>query len=208
MILDKVQTENLINERKYQEFHKWLHKNGAIYDKIRYPAVFNSPQGPILGCLAEEDINPREAYAFIPNTICISTEKARNSEISHVYRKHPELFENNGERDYYVMILFLMYERAKGIKSFWHPYFEICEISDIPAQWSDEEIEKIGSIELKDRIYYFKEQLTKDWPKLQSIIRSEEIFEQDLMDEELFKWATSLESVIVKRSPGLGSFSS
>jgi hypothetical protein len=67
----------------------------------------------------------------------ISTEKARNSEISHVYKNHVEIFENNGERDFFVMVLFIMYEKSKGSSSFWHPYFEVCGVYDIPAQWED-----------------------------------------------------------------------
>ena len=89
--------------------------------------MFSSPDGGVNlhGVLASEDINPREVFCYIPNKILISTESCRNSEIAEIYRNNEELFISHSERDYYIILVFLMYERAKGSRSFWHHYFEV-----------------------------------------------------------------------------------
>ena len=98
-----------------------------------------------MGSMAQDDIQPNEAFAYIPNKLCITSEKARNSDLSVVYRSHLDIFQNHQERDFYVMVLFLMYERPKGEESFWHPYFEVCEVDHLPAFWPDEELNTIAS---------------------------------------------------------------
>ena len=77
------------------------------------------------GVLALEDIHPREVFCYIPNKVLISTESCRHSELAEIYRNNEDLFVANTERDYYVVLIFIMYERLKGTDSFWHHYFEV-----------------------------------------------------------------------------------
>ena len=76
---------------------KWLEDNGAIFPKIKYPAVFSSPDGGINlnGVLASQDIKPRDVVCYIPNKVLISTESARNSEIGEIFRNNDEMFVAN-----------------------------------------------------------------------------------------------------------------
>ena len=62
-----------------------------------------------------------------------------NSEIGHLLDKHPDVFNKHHEVDLAVVI-YAFHERLKGDKSFWKPYYDIINISDMPAFWSDEEI--------------------------------------------------------------------
>ena len=121
--------------------------------------------------MCKEEITARETICYIPNKLLISTETARNSEIAEIFRVHPDVFLANEDRDFNVLVVFLMYERSKGPESFWHPYFETVQLVDLPALWEDEDIEKLQDPELVENIKYFKERLGLDWESLKSIIQ-------------------------------------
>ena len=77
---------------------------------------------------------------YVPNKLVISTETARNSGISEIYRAHEDIFVTNADRDYLTLVLFLIWERVKGEDSFWHTYFECAQDADLPAVWEDQEV--------------------------------------------------------------------
>jgi len=47
----------------------------------------------------------------------------RDSEIAHVFKENPEVFEDIEDADYNRLIFFVTHELSKGEDSFWHPYF-------------------------------------------------------------------------------------
>lgn len=65
--------------------------------------------------------------------------KILKSPIGHIIEEHPEVFDRCQEVDF-SLIAFIMYERLKGENSFWAPYWNIVNPSDLPAFWSDEDI--------------------------------------------------------------------
>lgn len=69
-----------------------------------------------------------------------------------------------------TLILFIIYERSKGTESFWHPYFEVVELVDLPGIWSDKKINQIMDPELVSEITYFKEKLGLEWETIKAII--------------------------------------
>lgn len=50
--------------------------------------------------------------------------------------KHPEIFDKHHEVDFSLVIYFF-HEKLKGEHSFWAPYFNIINLSDLPAFWDD-----------------------------------------------------------------------
>jgi hypothetical protein len=46
-----------------------------------------------------------------------------------------------------VIIFFVIHEMTKGMNSFWYPYFQITEKTDMPQGWKEHEID-----ELQDQI--------------------------------------------------------
>jgi hypothetical protein len=104
--------------------------------------------GGITGVLCTEEIKSKEVICAIPNKILISSEKARNSELALIFFNHQDMFQANTYRDYYVLVIFIMYERSKGKDSFWHDYFECVQLIDLPAVWENEEISKLADTEL------------------------------------------------------------
>lgn len=67
----------------------------------------------------------------------ISVELARVSPISEVFKNHKELFTANIDRDFLILVTFLMYERMKGLDSFWNPYFDAVNPGLMTALWPD-----------------------------------------------------------------------
>jgi len=86
----------------------------------------------------------------IPNKLIISEDKVHGSELQPILDKYalfhslfwfnneqtccefdgfryPELFDEEkcGDADFNILALYLMFEKLKGDKSFWHPYFEL-----------------------------------------------------------------------------------
>lgn len=102
----------------------------------------------------------------------ISTQTARNSEIAEIYRSNTELFVEHADRDFYVLLMFLLFEKGKAEDSFWHEYFETCQIVYLPATWDDEKIEKLACHELIHRVKVYKDALNTEWLKFQNIIKN------------------------------------
>jgi hypothetical protein len=171
-----------------------MKENGVIAPKIEYPAAFVSEahQSKINGIICKHDIHPKEVICFIPNNIIISTEHARHSELAHIFKQHEDVFAASPERDFAVLVLFLMFERAKGEVGFWHPYFEVASINDMPLFWKEEVMETFNDKELVNSSKKFKEIVDKEWETLSSIIEaySAEVFGEDkVYDYNLYKWA-------------------
>jgi hypothetical protein len=76
---------------------------------VEFPAVFNG----ICGAKASQDIQPNEAFIFIPNQLLISVETARKSEISEIFKSHDDFFVSNVDRDYLILVVFVIFERQK-----------------------------------------------------------------------------------------------
>ena len=57
--------------------------------------------------------------------------------------KHPEIFKDHYDSEYLVLIVFVWHEMLKAEASFWHPYFQIINFSDIPMLWETHEIEEL-----------------------------------------------------------------
>lgn len=116
---DIAKSTKVTNDPKIKAYLMWLKQNGAIFDKVDFPAYFNG----VCGARATADIEPREAFLFIPNKLIISVETARKSEIGEVFQSHDSLFVGNIQRDYFILVIFLLYEKSKGENSFWNLYF-------------------------------------------------------------------------------------
>ena len=81
---------------------------------------------------------------------CINESKFRaDPQIGHLVDKHPELFDENENAAHIVVIFFVMHELGKGADSFWHWYFEISAWSDMPALWSQDELNELHDPILK-----------------------------------------------------------
>lgn len=56
---------------------------------------------------------PSEAFAFIPNKLIISVQLAMQSEIGQIFKSHDSLFLANIDRDFLILVVYIVYERNK-----------------------------------------------------------------------------------------------
>ncbi len=55
-------------------------------------------------------------------------------------KAHDEIFKDHYDGEYLTLVAFIMYELNKGEGSFWHPYFEATNASDLISFWDLEEL--------------------------------------------------------------------
>ena len=125
---------------KYTAFKEWALANGAVFDDaVEYPAVFE--QG-LEGLAAKRAIGPHKAYIFIPNTIIISVERVKACpELRQLIADNFDLFGDiHPDREQLLLAIFLLFHHCKGEASFWKPYLDVMNESDLVADWAPEEV--------------------------------------------------------------------
>lgn len=162
----------------------WCKSNGVIMDKVDFPAVFSG----VCGAKANSDIEPNEAFVYVPNKLIVSVEAARKSELSDVFRSHDALFVSNIDRDYFILVVFVLFERTKGDKSFWHPYFEAVNPGSYTSLWPDNVIAMIDEPELKLNLKTNRDKIELDYENVQKL---KDLYPQHfgLVTRDMFEWA-------------------
>ena len=56
-----------------------------------------------------------------------------------------------------------MHEQMKGKDSFWHPYFEIVNHSDLPFLWEKTEIKQLQDAVLESNIENYRAEFEIEW---------------------------------------------
>ncbi len=59
----------------------------------------------------------------------------------------------------------------KGEKSFWFPYFQIINISDLPMFWEEADIEELQDLVLKRDVAEYKKEYEEEWKLMYSTFR-------------------------------------
>ena len=110
MIYDSKKSQEVASNAKTKAYLAWCKTEGVIADKVEFPAVY----GGVWGSRATQDIEPNEAFLSVPNKMMITVEGAKNSDIGEIFKNHESIFIKNIDRDYLILITFLVYERLKG----------------------------------------------------------------------------------------------
>ena len=67
--------------------------------------------------------------------------------------------------------MFLMHEySAKGDKSFWWPYIQVMNESDLASDWKDEEIAEMRDYALKKSAKTYREEIEEEWKQIKKIL--------------------------------------
>ena len=90
--------------------------------------------------------------------------------LKRVLQRYPSVFKENTDSEYNVLILFLMYERCKGEKSFWNDYFNLQPHVGTPVEWEDEIQNFIEDPKLLGEINQCKSVYKHDWEVFKRII--------------------------------------
>jgi hypothetical protein len=129
-------TEKLKATGTHQNFKRWCDENGIKTPGADYPVAYG-PRGQLVGMAAKKDIEPMQAFLYVPMDVVINEYNARRRcpEIGFIFDRHPEMFKKHRDAEYNTLIMYVMHELLKGKDSFWHPYFEIICRPDLPMLW-------------------------------------------------------------------------
>ena len=119
--------------------------------KIHFPAYF---ENGLLGMKCKEDIFHNEAFLFIPYKIILNVHKAQKHEIlGPIIKDNHQVFSSKSVNwEQLTLVLYLMYEKSLGEKSYWHLYLKMLPKVDLPLYWSTEEISAFQDPEIEQRI--------------------------------------------------------
>lgn len=87
-----------------------------IAPDCEYPVVFGDG---LVGVGAKHHLGGLKAYIFIPNSLLITEEVARNSEIGYILKENESLFTEHANSEYFILIAFIIFEKLKEGKSKW-----------------------------------------------------------------------------------------
>lgn len=96
----------------------------------------------------------------------ITLEKARKSEIGHIFSNHDSLFKANTDREFLILLVFLMYEHQKGEASLWFPYFNAVNPDNLSSYWPETYLDRLDDWQLKSDLATYKQELDDDWDLL------------------------------------------
>jgi hypothetical protein len=86
-------------------------------------------------------------------------DRVRGGELKKIFEENCDFFEKGGKNhdaEFNVLAFFILFEKLKGEKSFWHPYLDLVEESYTLFDWNKNEVggceNKILSEEYKEYI--------------------------------------------------------
>lgn len=93
--------------------------------------------------MATEDIGRDEIMIKVPAHVIISTKACFKSEFKKVFFENPQIFGRHvHDAEDNILNAFILYELAKGEKSFWKPMFDIWpRDTDILMNWEAEDLD-------------------------------------------------------------------
>lgn len=128
-------------------------------------------EGHLVGMGAANNIEKCNMFLFVPCKLIISEFTVRNSPVVKVIDAHPEIFKNHFDAEYLILIAFLWYEKMKGEKSFYHPYFEVINMSDLPIYWTEEEKNELQDATLIKEVNEYAHETEQEWVLLYNTFR-------------------------------------
>ena len=152
---------------KYRRFRDWCNENGVFNPSVEYPVAFGK-HGHLVGMCAARDVPPMSAFLYIPYNLTINEAniRARSPEMCELYDKHPEIFKKHYDAEYLRIIVYLWYEKSKGEESFWKPYLDIINFTDMPFLWSDEEMDEFQDAVLISNIKRYSVEFDEEFLKV------------------------------------------
>ena len=98
-----------------------MDENGFKAPNLEYPVAFG--EDGLIGVGTKSAIGGLTAMLFIPQKVIITEELVRESEISDFIKSNEHIFTEHSGSEFLILIAFILFEKLKAEKSFWHPYF-------------------------------------------------------------------------------------
>ncbi|GES79519.1 SET domain-containing protein [Rhizophagus clarus] len=161
---------------KQKKFIHWLTENGVIFPKLKL--IKN-------GIFSTNIINENEIFATIPFSIIIN-DKIANKTL-------PYLKDLSSSYHYSSLIIFLIYERLLGEKSFYFPYINILpkHVNSLLYYDENEISYLLKGTDIENFVIERKLQLKKCYEEILESLPSDGILKEN-MSWELFLWAYSI----------------
>lgn len=136
-----------------------------------------------------KDLEPREAFLYVPNKCIISTEHARKSPLGPLFSVHPSLFVTNIDRDTVILMVYLIYERLKGTESFYRPYFDMVDSPLPTCYWSPEVLSRSDLSEFKADLEEARVRCDEEWASLSHFFNLYPDHFGEEVGKEIYQWA-------------------
>ncbi|CAD8146494.1 unnamed protein product [Paramecium octaurelia] len=189
MEFDQYKTNEIKQNLKYKKLFEWSIENGVLMKGVDFPASF----GDVTGVVASEDLPSNTAIICIPQTLIISPDKCKGTNLSSVYKSHPEMFDKDETNDaeFNMLIFYMFNEKKKGELSFYYPYIQAVQANNTLLTWSNEDLKKIENPIIMEEFANIKQDVLGLWGKAKQILdNNEDVFGiSRLTDKKDFYWA-------------------
>jgi hypothetical protein len=127
---------------------------------------------------------------FIPYSIIISPSVARKSEIGQIFSANPYWFTGHAYAEFDTLVVYLIYERHKGVASKWYSYFEAISDTELLCDWSEQDLFQLQDPLLLLHAKEFSNQIEKTWTSLQQIFQEHsDVFPEGQDLKDLYNWS-------------------
>ena len=76
----------------------------------------------------------------------------------------------HADADQLCLSLFLMHEFLKGPTSYWWPYLDVMNESDLAYKWSDDELKLLNDFEVIYQAKAYRDDIDDEWDKMSKIL--------------------------------------
>lgn len=155
---------------KHRLFLEWCLDNGLKWTGADFPAYFGE-KGELRGMVATKDIKPYEVIIAIPNKLLMTSLKAReDKKLAKMFEEEDETFGDGETGEYNVLIAFLLFERMKGVDSFFYPFLNLVDEIHTGLIWDKKTIDFIEDPILKEEVKEAQLELNKDWDLMNEVL--------------------------------------
>lgn len=119
-----------------------------------------------MGLAAKQDIPANTCFISIPNTCIVSLARVEaDKDLSGFFKQNPQLFTKAKNADFEILMIstFLLREKLKGEKSFWHAYLGVMNAADLLTQWDTAELSQFNDCELECEVDKYRDQIEASW---------------------------------------------
>ena len=192
---------HIIQEGKEELFAKWFHENGGSYPKIEWPS--RNTMGQVRGTIATEDIHSNEPMLYVPENIMISPPICKaNPLIGHVFTENDGFFKRDDDT---MLAVFVMFEKERGLESFWHPYLSVLPWPCSVADWSPLELKELQDRRLGQEATMRPIKLKEKYNTLMDMLlpKYSNLFSKEVhtLEKYVFAWMTIQARAFGRRIP-------
>ena len=172
-----------VNEAEYITLLKWAKRNRISFGKLR-PAYFPATGRGLMTC---KKLNSGDLVISVPDEMLITVKTAEQSVIGK------RLTQLRLDKPLLMLCVFILYEKHRGISSFWHPYISTLPRSfNTPAYFKEEELNALPS-SLREQCTTQINTVHESYEELKGLLEnSTGILEKTFLDNltfDEFRWA-------------------